>query len=339
MLRVPSLKPIRLRGVCCCAPVAEVRPKPSCVHRVTTVPRPSRARLRTAWNATWGSLAQAWMPMSPPERAGSSISPGSAGRSAKAAGRRAASPKRPSNSDGPNPTVTVKCPGSSPTASPVSAGGISSACESPGTIAPTVIAAAAAVHVFSMSTRPSRRSVVTSNAAKASRSWMSVVIPAWWAPWKGTVCFGATAALVAQPASPTPAALMIPSPATPPSRRRRDSRPVNAGSMSDHHHRGDPGQRLGQRVDRIGQHAPLVIGDPAVVDVAVALPVLRQLVGHLGEAGLHLLGEVGVLGRHGRFEQLESLTRAVDVGREIPQVDVRVPLLFSGHLRGRNLVE
>src|SRR5437764_3326313 len=262
------------------------------------------------------------MPMSPPERAGSSISPGSGGRSTNAAGRRGASPKRSSNSDGPNPTVTVRCVGGRPTASPVSAGGISSACESPGTMTPRVMASAAAVQVLSSLWRSSRRVVVRSNAAKARRSWMSVVIPAWWTSWKATIWLELVAALLAQPASPTPAALMIPSPATPPSRRRRDSLPANAGSMSDHHHRCDLGHRLGQRVDRIGQHAALVVGNRAVVDVAVALPVLRQLVGHICEAGIHLLGEVRVLGRYGRFEQLEGLTCAVDVGCEIPQVGV-----------------
>src|SRR3954468_12745113 len=56
MLFVPSLKPIRLRGVL----VLEVRPKPSWDHRITANPRPILARFLTAWKATCGSSAQAW---------------------------------------------------------------------------------------------------------------------------------------------------------------------------------------------------------------------------------------------------------------------------------------
>ncbi len=72
MLLVPSLKPIRLRGVACARLVVDVRPKPSCDQRITMTPRPMRARLRTAWNATCGSSAHAWTQRSPPERSGSS---------------------------------------------------------------------------------------------------------------------------------------------------------------------------------------------------------------------------------------------------------------------------
>ena len=74
MLFVPSLKPIRLRGVSCARLVDDVRPKPSCDQRITTPPRPMRARLRTAWNATCGSSAHACTQRSPPLCAGSSAS-------------------------------------------------------------------------------------------------------------------------------------------------------------------------------------------------------------------------------------------------------------------------
>jgi hypothetical protein len=67
-----------------------------------------------AWNAAIGSSEQAWMHRSPPERSGSSVSGGSRGRSARAAGRLAASPKRSSNSDGPKPTVMVRLAGHRP---------------------------------------------------------------------------------------------------------------------------------------------------------------------------------------------------------------------------------
>ena len=104
---VPSLKPMRLRGVACARLVDDVRPNPSCDQRTVTTPRPIRARLRTAWKATCGSSAHAWTQRSPPLRAGSSSSPGSGGSGASAGGRWAASPKRASNSAGPNPNVTV----------------------------------------------------------------------------------------------------------------------------------------------------------------------------------------------------------------------------------------
>ena len=52
----------------------------------TTVPKPMRARLRTACTATCGSSAQAWMQRSPPDRAGSRMSPGKCGSSRSAFG-------------------------------------------------------------------------------------------------------------------------------------------------------------------------------------------------------------------------------------------------------------
>ena len=74
-LLVPSLNPNMLRGVTWLRVVDEVRPKPSWLHRTDTTPKPIRTRLRTACTATCGSLAQAWMQMSPPLRAGSRSSP------------------------------------------------------------------------------------------------------------------------------------------------------------------------------------------------------------------------------------------------------------------------
>ena len=66
MFAVPSFMPIRLRGVSWVRLVVDVRPKPSCDQRIVTVPRPIRAKFRTAWKATWGSSEQAWTQMSPP---------------------------------------------------------------------------------------------------------------------------------------------------------------------------------------------------------------------------------------------------------------------------------
>jgi hypothetical protein len=53
---------------------------------MTTAPRPMRARFRAAWKTTCGSSAQAWTQRSPPDRPGSSSSPGSGGSSASARG-------------------------------------------------------------------------------------------------------------------------------------------------------------------------------------------------------------------------------------------------------------
>ena len=115
MLRVPSLKPIRLRGVACAVDVDDVRPKPSCDQRITAVPRARRAKLRMTWKATCGSFAHACTHRSPPERSGCSASPGSAGNFSSAAGRCAARPNRSSNRDGPKPTVTVSAEAGRPT--------------------------------------------------------------------------------------------------------------------------------------------------------------------------------------------------------------------------------
>ena len=117
MLAVPSLNPIRLRGVSWLRLVLEVRPKPSWDQRIATVPRPIRARLRTAWKATWGSSAQACTQRSPPLSSAFSSSAGSGGIWRSAAGRLAARPRpRLSNRPGPKPKVTVRLEGSRPTA-------------------------------------------------------------------------------------------------------------------------------------------------------------------------------------------------------------------------------
>ena len=192
MFMVPSLNPNRFRGVDWLVEVVEVRPKPSCDQRTETVPKPIRARLRIACTATCGSSAQAWMQRSPYERAGSSVSAGKCGSVRSAAGCRSARPNRslPSsvrNSDGPKPKVIVSPLGGSPIASPVSSGGVLEAPSTGPTVPaglPAVIRSAASVHCWSSATSWSRSSVVTSNAAKCSRSWAGVTMPAWCAPRK-----------------------------------------------------------------------------------------------------------------------------------------------------------
>ena len=91
-----------------------------------------------------GSSAQAWTQRSPPDRAGCRLSPGNAGRSTRPLGRRVARPNR-SNSDGPNPNVTVSRAAGSPSASPVSEGGCARLSSTSPTGRPAVMSDAAAV--------------------------------------------------------------------------------------------------------------------------------------------------------------------------------------------------
>ena len=93
-LFVPSLKPIRLRGVLLARGSSTTCGRSRAASSaVTTPPRPMRARLRTAWNATCGSSAQAWTQRSPPLRAGSSCVAGERAAASRSAGRARARPK------------------------------------------------------------------------------------------------------------------------------------------------------------------------------------------------------------------------------------------------------
>jgi hypothetical protein len=111
-------------------------------------------------------------------RAGSSASPGSAGRSASAAGRFPARPNRSSKKDGPNPTVTVSPAGPRSKASPVSTGGACGAVSVGPIASPAVIRDAAAAQEPSTVGTACTSVVVMSNAANASRAWAGVAIPA-----------------------------------------------------------------------------------------------------------------------------------------------------------------
>lgn len=179
------LEALELRGVRWLFVVDEVRPKPSCSQRSWAAPRASRARLRTAWKATCGSSAHAWMQRSPSELAGSSSSPGSGPSGRSLLGRRAARPKRSlppsSKTVAPSPKVIVSLAGASPTASPVSSGGAAGGSLPPIVFA-TVSRAAASVQVRSRSWSSLARSSVRSKAPKTSRSWAGVAIPAWCSP-------------------------------------------------------------------------------------------------------------------------------------------------------------
>ena len=148
---------------------------------MTTVPRPIRARLRTAWKATWGSSQQACTQRSPPlSRRVELVGRAAAGsRAAPPAACRAGRGPRRSKRLGPKPKVTVRREGSRPTVSPVSSGGAS--CDVVGrrrSSRPAVISAAARDH-SRISSRSSARlsSSTRSKAAKWSRSWAGGVDP------------------------------------------------------------------------------------------------------------------------------------------------------------------
>jgi hypothetical protein len=124
--------------------------------------------------------------------------------------------------------VTVRLAAGSPVASPVSAG---TYCPGPSTAppgSPRVIFSAAAVQRRNRSISSARLVLVTSKAAKASRSWAGVAMPAWWAPRNGITAGRAAGALVElpQPASATapPAAATVPNA---PARKPRRVKPAD----------------------------------------------------------------------------------------------------------------
>ena len=186
MLLVPSLYPIRLRGVSWCRDVDEVRPNPTCVHRSAATPRASRARLCTAWNATSGSSAHAWTTRSPPLRAGSSSSPANDGSSTSGCGaqRLETVPVLPAAREEARPEPEgQRQPGRpDPIVSPVSTGGARRSASRVATGRPAVSSTAAAVQLRSSSATSCRRSVTRSKAATLRWSCGAVAIPAWWAP-------------------------------------------------------------------------------------------------------------------------------------------------------------
>ena len=265
---MPSLKPNRLRGVACAVEVDDVRPKPSCDQRTATVPKPIRARLRIACTATCGSSAQAWTQRSPPERAGSRSSPGKCGSVAARRGCRSARPKRslPSasrNSAGPKPKVIVSPRRRQPDrlAGVVGRAGRRRPRSGRPARRPrrAVIRSAASVQACSSATSSSRESVVTSNAAKCSRSWAGVTMPAWCAPRNGydvaTASPGGAAASAAAVAAAVPddARAGHPGGGRAAAERVRVVLTVHGPAQRPSTARGELRQRLGERVDRVGE--------------------------------------------------------------------------------------
>ena len=160
--------------------VDDVRPKPSCDHRS------ARRRGRSGRSCGSRGTRPAGRRSTPARRgrrrrspAGARRREGAAGRE-RSAGRSRASPKRSSKKLGPKPTVIVRWPGVSPTASPVSIGGRS------GVVLDR--ADRAARHHPRRGGGPGAEHRLDrvdvgrrgrSNAANASRSWAGVAMPAW----------------------------------------------------------------------------------------------------------------------------------------------------------------
>ena len=306
---MPSLKPNRLRGVCCAEVVRDVRPKPICDHRMRARPKAMRLRLRIAWTATCGSSAHAWMHRSPSDSSGSRSSPRNAGSRSSTAGRRSAIPNRStpslSNRVGPNPKVMVSPVAPRPIASPVSSGGASG--DPPTapvalTSSPRVMRAAAYDQSCSSEIRSSRSvRAIMSNAAKCRWSCTGVVMPAWCAPKKSKADAACPRSRQRVRARDRRRRRRLPR-SRPRRRRRRPARAVLDGSLrtrlrarlpaagSEFGPASSPGsapcpsgfveesltslqhghrelrQRLGQRIDEVGELALVVFGELAIAD-------------------------------------------------------------------------
>src|SRR5215207_1812124 len=352
MLFVPSLKPIRLRGVFWALLVLEVRPKPSWDHRITANPRPILARFRTAWKATCGSSAQAWTQRSPPERSGSRLSPGSSVMGWSAPGLREANPKRSSpsfsKSVGPNPKVTVRCPAVRSWASPVSSGGTKASSFSPPTGCPAHILAAASDQDRIRSLTSLAFEVVRSKEAKCNLSCWGVAMPAWCSPKNSTV-WSASASSLADRAPPVPNA--IPAPKAPasvralrrlifcPSRESFVSSFLPMSLRPSAQYPADPGEGFGEGVDLLAELAPLFFIQLFVAGPAVATTVRLYLLLHVLESCLYLGHQLGVLTLHDGLYEGEGDLRPLHVRCDVVEVGMRITLFLSRDLGRRHLVQ
>lgn len=152
-LAVASLKPSRLRGRPFGLSPGQRCIDACCDQRTTAPPRVTATRRASVPSAPGSVSAHTWRPTSPPLVAGSSASPGNAGSSASATGRRAARPKRPSKIPGPKPRVMVTLPAGPPV---------------PRWCPARIRRSDSSVSSPSRSRRSAARFAVTSSAAKAS---------------------------------------------------------------------------------------------------------------------------------------------------------------------------
>ena len=224
--------------------------------------------------------------------------------------------------------------------------------------------AAAAVQSCSSATSSARSSVMTSNATKCSRSWAGVTMPAWCAPWNGDRAGGAAAAArrrrrprdqraradappPATPAAPGTGERRAPAPGQPSILRgaRRCSAVARVASrLRTGRHlrddRGDLADRLGQGVDRVGEFLELGLVSSVCSfqpSPARCLPSAASTRGELGRRAA--CTRSGSRSSQDRAQRRDGGLGALDVGREVPQVGVRVAVLLAGDLAGGDLVE
>ena len=347
---MPSLKPMQVarRRL---APVGrDVRPKPSCVQRTDAMPRPMRARLRNAWNATCGSSAHACTQMSPPQRAGSRLvarrtrggrraPPGAArrgrsGRRRRATNSAAAEPERDRERRRRQPDRLAGVVGRS-------AGVVGRS----GRPAGPRSSARAAARPLLAATSASVVAVVGGEVERARRAdgpAPGVAMPAWCAPWNGDDGVAASAA----PSLPADDV------------RTADARDAAAGDReprraAEHRRR----RRRAVASVRGRRRHSTISGATFESGSASASTALRERLGVCAwsascrarsrrpallygvergvdrrELRVDRVGERRVLGRDERPHRLERGLRAVDVGLEVPQVGVRVAILFAGDL-------
>src|SRR6187431_3027888 len=261
-----------------------------------------------------------------------------------------------------------------PCASPVSSGGASG--DPP--IAPVALTSSPWVMraaAYDQSSSSEIRSswfvrAIMSKDAKCRCSWTGVVIPAWWAPKKSyadcAVCRSAARPALTPAANPpaapatSPAA---PAPTARPSSPRRLTPVSGSGAtaaagvstpggsssgwrlsdtLGDHRGR-ELRQRLGERVDQIGELALVFVGELAVVDESVRKRSVRgEGCLERGVAGVDVCDQrspVVALRLREVAHERERHLRAFDVGGEVPEVGARPPVLFAADLAGRDLVE
>src|SRR6476659_1253399 len=177
-----------------------------------------------------------------------------------------------------------------------------------------------------------------SNAAKWSRSWAGVTMPAWWVPRKGYVVARGGASTPPRSAYASPTLKPAASPATaapPPTRPRRETFiPWSSGQDRGRQVR----QRLGQGVDGIGEALHLGAAEIGVEPVAVALALVVQEPVDGGEARRQGPPQRRVTVRQDRLDVLERDLGALHVGGEVPQVGVRPVLLLAGDLARGDLL-
>ena len=192
-LAIPSLNPIRLRGVPAGRGGLE---KPSMRHSGCITPRVCRVRSRSACSTVSVLPALSCTLRSPPHCAGSRSSLGKVRIAVSPAGLRAASPYRSSNREAPTPTVIVSPSGTTVGPStPESAGG--APIPSGGGVPPAVRKRARSVSVASRPASSARLAAVTVKAVTMVRRAGLARMPGWCGPWNGTA--GST------PAQPSPA--------------------------------------------------------------------------------------------------------------------------------------